>query len=309
MLHLPSLKFNTPKALPEAELDRMVAQIEKEKQMQSLIPQGFHGICQTPYKGKVLRHCEANYKLLTGWLHEDQGEVLGVVWFLKVLQEHPRYEAQLVWESADVLDPKKRSQIGQDALAESRKVFSEGARQIKEFGDNEANFRFVCSVLGNSFNAYQLDQAYLAGALKGLAPVSSSELETWRQERIAQENEFLKKDQITQQEQAQAKEIRQRRFAENRRSAVEEELHRRLVLGYERDVVYGNKKHPLPFDWSGQRLDAAFIKKCDLQTMKILVARFGDAQLTARLQGVTHASAVIDRGDGKGPRTVEVEFL
>jgi hypothetical protein len=280
--------------------------------MQEHESQGMHGIFQTVIDGKIVDANVANEKIIRGWVDEARGEtadVIGPRWFRQVLQDSPELIKSLVWKSADYLDSKKRSQIEQDALTESRKVFSEGARQIKEFGVNEANFRFVCSVLGNSFNAYQLDQAYLAGALKGLAPVSSSELETWRQERVAQENEFLKKDQITQQEQAQAKEIRRRRFVENRRSAIQEELERRLVLGYERDVVYGNKKHPLPFDWNGQRLDAAFIKRCDLQTMKVLVARFGDAQLTARLQGVTHASAVIDRGDGKGPRTVEVEFL
>jgi hypothetical protein len=286
--------------------------MEKEKQMQQYESQGMHGIFQTVIDGKIVAANIANEKIIRGWVDEARGEtskVIGPRWFRQCLKDSPALIQSLVWKSADYLDPKKRFQIEQDALTESRKVFSEGVRQIKEFGDNEANFRFVCSVLGNSFSAYQLDQAYLAGALKGLAPVGSGELAQWAQERVAQENEFLKADAVTPSQVQQQKEIRQRRFVETRRTAFQEELERRLVLGYERDVVYGNKKHPLPFDWNGQRLDPAFIKRCDLQTMKILIARFGDAQLTARLQGVTHASAVIDRGDGKGPRTVEVEFL
>ena len=275
--------------------------------------QSWHGIFQTVVNGQILDDNTANRKIIAGWVDEARGEtadVIGPRWFRKILQDSPALIQSLVWKSADVLDPKKRSQIEADALAQSRKAFSSAACQSKAFGDSEANFRFACSILGtNSFTAYELETAWLAGAFQGMSSPGAEELESWKQERILQENEFLKRDQITPHEQAQAKEIRQRRFVENRRSAVQEELERRLVLGYERDVVYGNKKHPLPFDWNGQRLDAAFIKRCDLQTMKILVARFGDAQLTARLQGVTHASAVIDRGDGKGPRTVEVEFL
>jgi hypothetical protein len=308
MLHQPSASFNALEKLSPGDLDRLLAEIEKDKHSS----QGMHGIFQTVIDGRIVEPCIANENTIRGWLDESRGETskdIGPRWFRKILQESPALIQSLVWKSADYLNPQKRTQIEADALAQSRKVFSQGARQIKEFSDCEANFRFVCSVLGNSFDSYQLDQAYLAGALKGLASVGSGELAQWEQGRIAQENELLKADAVTPFQVQQQKQIRQHRFVETRRSAVEEELHRRLVLGYERDVVYGNKKHPLPFDYNGQRLDASFIKKCDLATMKILVARFGDAQLTARLQGVTRASATLDRGDGRGPVLVEVEFL
>jgi len=277
--------------------------------MSDLIPQGFHGICQTPYKGKVLRHCEANYNLLTGWLHEDQGEVLGVVWFLKLLQEHPRYEAQLVWESADVLDPKKRSQIEADALAQSRKAFSSAARKSKAFGDSEANFLYACSILGkNSFTEYELETAWLACAFQGMSSPGAEELESWKQEKLAQENELLKADAVTPYQLQEQKEIRQRRFVDSRRSAVQEELERQLVVGFQKEVTFGGKKFPLPYDYHGEKLDAQFIKRCSADVLRKLISIFGSSQISARLHNLTRASAVLDYGDGKGPRTVEVEF-
>ncbi len=281
--------------------------------MQEHESQGMHGIFQTVIDGKIVDANVANEKIIRGWVDEARGEtsdVIGPRWFRQCLKESPALVKSLVWKSADYLDPKKRSQIEAVTLAESRKVFSEAARQSKAFGDSEANFRFACSILGtNSFTAYELETAWLAGAFQGMSSPGAEELESWKQERILQENEFLKRDQITPHEQAQAKEIRQRRIAENRHSAVQEELERRLVLGYERDIKYGNKIYPLPLDWKGENLNAQFIKRCPLATMKILVARFGDSQLTARLHDIHKASALIDRGDGKGPIVVEYEFL
>jgi hypothetical protein len=275
--------------------------------------QSWHGIFQTVVNGQIPVANTANRTVISGWVDESRGEttkVIGPRWFRQCLQDSPELIQKLVWTSADVLDPKKRTQIEQNALAESRKVFSDTARRLKAFGDSTANFQFTCSILGNtSFNSYELETAWLAGALQGLSSPGAEELEQWKQEQIEQENSVLKADTVTPHQLQKQKEIRQRRSAELRRSAVEEELHRRLVLGYERDIKNGNKFYPLPLDWKGSALDSAYIKRCDLQTMKVLVARFGDAQLTDRLHGIHHASALLDRGDGKGPVLVEVEFL
>jgi hypothetical protein len=302
-----SAKFNTLEALPIGDLDRMLAEIEKDKHSS----QGMHGIFQTVIDGRVVEPCIANENIIRGWVDEARGETfkdMGPRWFRRILRESPALINSLVWESADLLDPKKRSQIEADTLAQSRKAFGQTARRLKAFGFNEANFQATLAILGNSFNEYQVEQLWLAGALRHLSSASAEELESWKQEKLAQENELLKADAVTPYQLQEQKEIRQRRFTDSRRSAVQEELERQLVVGFQKEVTFGGKKFPMPYDYHGEKLDAQFIKRCSADVLRKLISIFGSSQISARLHNLTRASAVLDYGDGKGPRTVEVEF-
>lgn len=274
--------------------------------MSEISPGVFHAICQTPINGKILTNCEANKTILASWVQEDQMEVPSPAWLQKVLLENPRYQEQLTWTSADVLDPAKRNQIAEQGIAESRKIFSEAARYFK-LSDSEANFRQACSVLGNSFNRIQFKQAMDIQALQ-LIPASAEELEQYRQKQIAEENKILRRVATSSYEIQRQREIAERRRIETRRTTAQERLEYDVVVGFEKECVYGPKSSPLPANWNNQKLDSSFIKKSSKETLKALISRFGSAQVTARLVGLTHASAILDRGDGRGPIEVSYEF-
>ena len=273
--------------------------------MSEISPGVFHAICQTAINGNILKNCEANRRLLAGWIQEDQMEVPSVAWFQKLLNESPRYEEQLVWESADRLDPAKRRQQAEQGIAESRNIFSEAARHFRTFSECEANFQHCCSALGKSFSKVQFQQAYSFGSLAGLVPASAEELEQWKQEQIKAENKFVR-DATSPYELSQAKQIVQNRRLENQRTTAQERLEQSIVELYIRECVDGPKETPLPSMWLGQKLDGSFIKKASVETLRALTRRFGSGQLTARLHGLNKVTGVVDRG--KGPVELSYDF-
>jgi hypothetical protein len=273
---------------------------------EQITPGVFHGICQTPVNGKVLKFCEANKKLLAGWIQEDQNEVPSVAWFQKVLQESPRYAEELVWDSADRLDPTRRRALAAVGISESRMVFGDAARHLG-FSECEANFQHACDVLGRQFTKVQFQQAYSFGSLTGLLPATAEERAQWNSEQIKAENKFVR-DATSPYELSQAKQIVHSRRVEQSRSLAQQRLEHDLVITFERECVFGPKQKGLPKQWLGQPLTIEFIKKSDAPTLKKIMSIYGHAQINARLFGITRATTTIDRGDGKGPREVSYSF-
>jgi hypothetical protein len=213
--------------------------------------------------GKMPITNEANRQIVFSWLHEDQGEQPTVEWFKKVLEENPALKNQITWEP--VMSPEQRKQAEARQLEQDKVTFS-GLCRRNSLSDCEANFN-----LWRSTNS-----------ISGLAAASPEESEAYRQEAVEQHNEALLR--IAETDPSKLRTI-VRQEAEQRRAADQQtEADRQLATAKARDAVMGFP--PLPDTWQGQKLDAAFIRTCDVPTQKLLTRRFGSAQLTARLRGV-----------------------
>jgi hypothetical protein len=222
----------------------------------SSIDQIFQHICQVVVNGKTLQNNSANRGIVTNWVHEDQGETLSASWFKKVLSEQPELADQLSWEV--VQTPESRN----TQLEQDKKVFVEVCKQ-HSLSACEANFGVWRST----------------GSIAGLAPATREEAAKYLGERIEQYNESLLQASPSELRAQVRYEADQKRVQDQKSEADEQ-----LKAAQERDSHRG---YPvLPSEWSGQKLDAAFIKNCSAEVQKLLTKRFGSSQLTARLRGL-----------------------
>ncbi len=158
-------------------------------------------------------------------------------------------------------EPQRRAQAAQQ-LAKDKETFAALCRQ-QGLSECEANL-----------NLWRRSQS-----IEGLASASAQELAKFREEQIEAHNEFLlNADTET------LKTLAREEGAANRQAAVQTEADRQLAAAQERDSRFGFPR--LPDTWQGQKLDAAFIKNCSVETQKLLSRHFGPAQLTARLRGL-----------------------
>lgn len=240
---------------------------------------------------------EANRQVMLGFRNPDE-DIVTLEIFLDAIR-HPNLLRQLTL--GEYLDPKQRQQAAAVQQEDDRALFSEMARQ-NDIADTEANFLLVRSLIGSGFDRSRLAHAL---TMRGLSPATAQDQQQWKEERIEQENAALASDYVSPRQKEQ---IAQQRFAEEHRATVHSQIEYELVLGYERDVIYGGKASPLPATFNGQPLTSEFIKKCDRDTLKKMIHRYGSSQVTARLRGIKRASAVLDRGNGLGPQVVEYQF-
>jgi hypothetical protein len=249
--------------------------------------------------GKVAVDNAANRGVIESWLHPH--ESLSQAVFAKAIGDTPRLIDQLVVQSADVLDPVKQRQAAAVQAEDDRALFSQMARQ-NNVADTGANFLLVRSLIASGFDRSRLAHAL---TMRGLSAATAEDQQQWKEERIEQENTRLASDEASPREKRQ---IAYQRTVDEHRTNVHTQIEFELVTGFERDVVYGGKASPLPQEWSGQPLTSEFIRKCDKNTLKTMIHRYGSSQVTARLRGIKRASAVLDRGNGKGPVEVSYEF-
>jgi len=250
-----------------------------ELQRQAAADGAWVHILRTVVNGRRLVDNAANRQVVFGWLHEDQGEQPTVAWFKNVLDENPALAKSVTWETAD---PVVHKQEVAAQLAQDRQTFAEAARKFR-VGENEANFGIVRSTLGEGFSVYQVQQAAQSGSVR-LSPANQAELDKWKSEEIEQRNQFLSNTDVSTLRAAARQE------AANRQTEAEKQVVLDMQAQQRRDAAMDFPS--LPGTWQGQKLDAAFIRRCDVPTQKLLAKRFGSAQLNARLQ-------VVAKGDSK----------
>jgi len=276
------------------EIQRVNQQRQQDRQ-DFLHEQEFQKIFSKVLPGNVVVvDNQAARNVIEGWVDEIRDEKLSLEWFTKVIAENPKVLSQLVLKP----NLSREYQSHKD-----HETFSEFVRAYG-YSDNQAGFALALSILGPGFNQYQLQQVVASNALR-LAPATAEDQQEWKEERIEQENTVLKSDEASPR---QKREIAQQRFVTEHRTAAQIQMEYELVLGFERDVIYGQKVSPLPATWNGRVLTSEFIRKCDKEVLKALIHKYGSSQVTARLRGIKRASAVLDRGNGKGPIEVSYEF-
>jgi hypothetical protein len=246
---------------------------------------GLHRIFQIPINGKVAVRNEAAERIIEGWVDEIRGDVLSPEWFIQVLKETPQLANQLQWQSADVLDPKKRRAAEAAQAEKARDTFSSFVK-ANGYADNDANFHLTQDVVfgGNGFSKYELEEAVQSGRLR-LAPASPEQLAEWAQEAAEERQEFLAN-------RASPEEAHAIRVEETEQSRVRfqrQEAARSLAARAEADKAFGYPPLPQIHVPTGETIDSAWLNRIsntNLPLFKALLIKHGNFALTQRLKGL-----------------------
>jgi hypothetical protein len=265
---------NSPAAI---EADQKLADLSRERQYDH----AFFNIFRTAINNRVAIDNQTNRNIIVSWVQEDQGEALSPELFKKILTEQPQLAGHIVWQSADVLDPKKRRQAAAAQAAEDRKTFSDAARKYG-LGDTEANFHLVRETLGEGFSEYAVGDAVRNGTVQ-VSPATEAELEQYRQKAQEQRQQFLRNADPETLRSIVRSEAEQRRIKFQHDETERQIAHREML-----DAQVGFPVLP-EFNSNGEKIDAAYlirISNTNLQLFKTIISRFGAANVTARLRGI-----------------------
>jgi len=167
-------------------------------------------------------------------------------------------------------------------LAEEKaqlKTFAEAARTLRSFGVNEANFNVIRSTLGPNFTEYSIREAIGSNAIS-LSPPTKQELDQWTREAIQAHNAALLNADIP-----TLRKLTREAGARGPVAPQPDETQR--IRAAER--VDGTTYPPLPDEFRDgnnpeEVLDAAFIRKCSKETLRLLLKRYGADQVNEALR-------------------------
>jgi hypothetical protein len=164
-------------------------------------------------------------------------------------------------------------------LEADRKTFADAAKTLRSFAVNDANFNVIRQTLGAGFSVYQIQQMLAANG-GTLSPPTQEELNEWERQEIEAHNlRLLTADLPTLRRLA--------REAGARGPATPQLDETQRVRAAER--VDGTAYPPLPDEFRDgnnpeEVLDAAFIRKCSKETMRLLLKRYGADQVNEALR-------------------------
>jgi hypothetical protein len=213
------------------------------------------------------------------------GATLSFQNFRSLIEQNSDIATRFTWDSQpfgsviahEQEQSKQRTKVRQAFSAAALAVTAQG---LNDVGDFDSNLRLVCSVLGTDFTVAQAVRALTDGSIQGLAASgNAAELrEQYRQKLVDDHNKsLLNSDTDT------LRKIVRRESAETLVANQQARADRELQVELSRDAAIGFPT--LPDMWRGEKLDSAFIKKCNPETHKLLSQRFGSGQLTNRLRG------------------------
>jgi hypothetical protein len=173
-------------------------------------------------------------------------------------------------------EPQRKAQLEQD-----RKTFAEAARTLRSFAVNEANFNIIRQTLGEGFSVYQIQELIAAnGASPTLSPPTQQELDEYQRQDIEAHNlRLLSADLPT------LRRLTREAGAHIATQPVAPDETQRVRAASRDD---GFKYQQLPDEIRiGDReevLDAAFIRRADAATLRLLIKRYGSEQVTEALR-------------------------
>jgi len=106
-------------------------------------------------------------------------------------QEEKLLEIQI---EADVEQGLHRDRMFKSYESQDRKIFGQAARSFR-FGENEANFQLIRSVIGPHFTEYRIQEAIDSNAV-ALSPPTESEIASWNREQVASAQDSDQKGRI-----------------------------------------------------------------------------------------------------------------
>lgn len=266
-----------------AEAARAVEQnprvVEAERQAREKFEDlQFSRIFGTPVNGRVAVDNQANRSIIRAWINFD--EQISPTWFKQVFEENPGLAKSLTWQSADVLDPKKRQQAAVAQEESDRETFEAFAKS-NGFSEVTANFHLAKSVLGSGFDQGALAQAVQSGLLQ-LAPASEEELAERAEERQAWLANEASPEQLRE---AAATEAEQGRVQFQQQEAAE-----RFAARERADKAAGYPPLPTHNLETGEAINAVYLNRLsnvDRPKFKALLIRYGNFQLTQRLREIS----------------------
>jgi hypothetical protein len=164
-------------------------------------------------------------------------------------------------------------------LEADRKTFIEAAKSLRSFAVNDANFNVIRQTLGAGFSVYAVQQMLEANGAT-LSPPTQDELNEWTRREIEEHNLRLLTMDIP-----SLRKLAREAGASGPVPPQPDETQR--VRQAER--VDGVAYLPLPDEFRDgngpeEALDAAFIRKCSRETYRLLLKRYGSAQIDEALR-------------------------
>jgi hypothetical protein len=177
------------------------------------------------------------------------------------------------------LQESRKPQFEQQQEAD-RKTFADAARELRSFGQIEANFNLIRQVLGSGFSVSDIRKAVAAGTVQ-LSPVTQQELNTWTREDIEARNSYLANADV------QTLRMEAKKEAElNRATATRQEANNQLQASLQRNQAA--RFPPLPeVSHTGEALNGAFfvrLSNTDIGKFKDFIKRYGAAQVTQAIR-------------------------
>jgi hypothetical protein len=232
---------------------------------------------------------------------------LVLMWDAKVRQfeaqqrEDRRIEEDAVRAADDAIRQLKAKEAAQEKFqaeyAAGWKDFVQAAAEFRLWSVNQANYDVLARYL-DGFEKWAAKDAVLQGKVAVSRPTAAEAAE-WDERASEERLDFL-------QNHATRSELRAAAAQEsidNRRTAQQQAIEYQIVLEHERDKRNNPYLQPLP-----PEITAQAIKDSSATQMRAWLKRFGNAALSARLNGIRRASATLDRGTGRGPETVSYNF-
>src|SRR6266700_2005884 len=164
-------------------------------------------------------------------------------------------------------------------LEQDRKTFADAARTLRSFGMTIANFNLIRQTVGENFSVYKVQEMLAAnGAI--LSGPSQQELDDWTRQDIEAHNRRLLSADIPT--------LRKLAREAGARGPVAPQLDETQKVR-QAERVDGTVYPSLPDEFRDgnnpeEVLDAAFIRKCSKETMRLLLKRYGADQVNEALQ-------------------------
>jgi hypothetical protein len=228
---------------------------------------------------------------------------LVALWDAKVRQfeaqqrEDRRIEQDAVRAAERAMHELRAREAAQRKFEAEYKEFAAAAVEFRLWSVNQANYDILARHL-DGFEKYAAKDAVLAGQVAVSRP-TAAETAAWDEEARLQRIDFM----VNRADRETLRKMVAQESVDNRRTAQQQQIEYQIVLEHERDKRNNPYLQPLP-----PEITAQAIKDSTAQQMRAWLKRFGNGALSARLNGIKRASAVIDRGTGRGSETVTYSF-
>jgi len=197
--------------------------------------------------------------------------------FYKALAESAAEDLRHHLRMQEAREPQRKAEA-EEQEKNDRATFKQAAKTLRSFGMTIANFNLIRQTVGENFSVYQVQEMIAANGAT-LSPPSQQELDDWtRQDIEAHNRRLLSADIPTLRKLA--------REAGARGPVAPQPDETQRIRAAER--VDGTTYAPLPDEiLIGDReevLDAAFIRRCSKETLRLLLKRYGSEQINEALQ-------------------------
>jgi hypothetical protein len=175
-------------------------------------------------------------------------------------------------------EPQRKAEAAQQEKKD-RTTFTDAARTLRSFGTTDANFNLIRQTLGSGFSIYQIQQMLIAnGAI--LSGPTQQELDEWERQAIKAHNQHLLNMDIP-----SLRKLAREAGARGQAAPPPDETQR---VRQAEEKFYGTGYPVLPDELRiGDRdelIDAAYIKRCSKETLRLLMKRYGADQVNEALR-------------------------